>query len=785
MRVVTGPHNLVDCGTDLEPDVGEIPYAVRNTAADGIPWSAELLAVLVDVGVTRVGQFPKLAAIVCDGAYQALVFELLQCGVDRAGACAPGAVAAVGQLLNQLVPVARLLGEQDQCGGSYVTAPCSVAAAAATAGTERSEGAAEPERSAAAELRTSAAELATARAPARPVSTASAVPVGSVLGGGVCCRIRLSSEEMPVQVSPNRLHGLSLAEPTIVNCLGVSHSCCSDLYQDGSTIYREQWERKRVEALSPTSSCGWLPAGQAKLAAVPAQNTRPRLAELVGVAARACDVGIGLPIEHTIRTCLVSVELGRRIGLSTGDLADLYYLSLLRMLGCTAGSAEAADLFSDEVKFGADTQHLDYGNGQAFGAWVMANFGSDRAPAERQAMIEHLFTLTPERHRESSAGHCEVAQLLARRIGVSSAVVEGLAFAFERFDGTGRPFGVPGPNQPLIARVVALCNEVEVHNRLGGPKAAETMARDRAGGAFDPDLVAAFCADRDAVLAVLEPPALWESWLAAEPGAVHHLDDAQVREAARAIGDFGDLKSHFFAGHATAVAQLADDTAERAGLDKNRRTALQLAALLHDVGRVAVTTAIWDKPAMLSDSEWEKVRLHPYYSERCLARAASLTNVATIVGKHHERLDGSGYHRGGARNGLAKEDRILAAADAFAAMRAVRPHRPPLDLDLAGRELRAMAERDLLDAEAVNCVLAAAGDTRAPVRRTWPAGLTDREVDVLREIAIGSSIQQAAGVLQVSAKTVDFHLQNVYAKAGITTRAAAALFAVQHDLLNA
>src|SRR5450631_1439846 len=524
---------------------------------------------------------------------------------------------------------------------------------------------------------------------------------------------------------------------------------------------------------------------QAKLAAVPAQNTRPRLAELVGVAARACDVGIGLPIEHTIRTCLISVELGRRIGLSTGDLADLYYLSLLRMLGCTAGSAEAADLFSDEVKFGADTQHLDYGNGQAFGAWVMANFGSDRAPAERQAMIEHLFTLTPERHRESSAGHCEVAQLLARRIGVSSAVVEGLAFAFERFDGTGRPFGVPGPNQPLIARVVALCNELEVHNRLGGPKAAETMARDRAGGAFDPDLVAAFCADRDAVLAVLEPPALWESWLAAEPGAVHHLDDAQVREAARAIGDFGDLKSHFFAGHATAVAQLADDAAERAGLDKNRRTALQLAALLHDVGRVAVTTAIWDKPAMLNDSEWEKVRLHPYYSERCLARAASLTNVATIVGKHHERLDGSGYHRGDARNGLAKEDRILAAADAFAAMRAVRPHRPPLDLDLAGRELRAMAERDLLDAEAVNCVLAAAGDTRAPVRRTWPAGLTDREVDVLREIAIGSSIQQAAGALQVSAKTVDFHLQNVYAKAGITTRAAAALFAVQHDLLNA
>src|SRR5450432_3929937 len=176
------------------------------------------------------------------------------------------------------------------------------------------------------------------------------------------------------------------------------------------------------------------------------QDTRPRLAELVGVVARACDVGIGLPIEHAIRTCLVSVELGRRIGLSIGDLADLYYLSLLRMLGCTAGSAEAADLFSDEVKFGSDTQYLDYGDGEAFGAWVMAHFASDRAPDERQAMIEHLFTFTPERHRDSSAGHCEVAQLLARRIGLSSGVVEGLGFVFERFDGKGAPFGVPGPH---------------------------------------------------------------------------------------------------------------------------------------------------------------------------------------------------------------------------------------------------------------------------------------------------------------------------------------------------
>ena len=258
---------------------------------------------------------------------------------------------------------------------------------------------------------------------------------------------------------------------------------------------------------------------------------RARLAEVVGVIGRATDVGLGLPIEHAIRTCLLCVEVGRRIGLDDADLADLYYLALLRMLGCTAGSAQYADLFGDEVRFARDTAHLDYGDGQVFGAWVMGHFAQDQPPATREAMIDHLFTYTPERRRESLSGHCEVAQLFAAQLGVGPAVIDGLGYVFERYDGMGAPSGVPGPRQPVIVRVLTLCNELEVHHRLGGPLAADTVARERAGGAFDPELVAAFCADRDAILAVADGPALWDDLLATEPGPPRGLNEPELFRA--------------------------------------------------------------------------------------------------------------------------------------------------------------------------------------------------------------------------------------------------------------
>lgn len=509
-----------------------------------------------------------------------------------------------------------------------------------------------------------------------------------------------------------------------------------------------------------------------------------RLAEVVGIFAMATDLGLGLPIEHGIRSCLLSLELGRRVGLSTAELVDLYDLTQLRMLGCTADSAGASEYFGDEVAFGQATQHLDYGDFERFGRWVMESFGTDRPPAERERMLQKLFAYTPESRIAALSGHCEVAQMLAKRLGFSGRVVQGLAYVFERWDGTGAPSGVPGADQPIGVRIMSLCNEIEIHHRLNGPDAALAMAQARSGSAFDPALVAEVSDDASAILSVVQQASPWERLLAAEPCPARFIDGERLLEAGRVMGDFADLKSVYFAGNARDVATLAAMAGERSSLSAADREFLRFAASAHDLGRVTVSTSVWDKRGPLNETEWEAVRLHAYYSERLLGRAASLAGAAQIAGMHHERLNGSGYHRGIRGAAQPEGARLLAAADAYVAMRRARPHRVALEPDEAGAALRSLAEQDRLDAGAVNAVLAAAGDTGPRLRRRWPADLTDREVDVLRCIALGSSIQAAAATLHLAPKTVDFHLQNVYSKAGVSSRAAATMFAIQHDLLQ-
>jgi HD-GYP domain-containing protein (c-di-GMP phosphodiesterase class II) len=227
------------------------------------------------------------------------------------------------------------------------------------------------------------------------------------------------------------------------------------------------------------------------------------------------------------------------------------------------------------------------------------------------------------------------------------------------------------------------------------------------------------------------------------------------------------------------------DEAERLKLDPAGWLMLRVAALALDLGRVPVSTAIWDKLAPLNDSEWEAVRLHPYYSERLLSHARSLARAGQLAGMHHERVDGRGYHRGTRAAAQSIAGRLLATADVYTAMRQARADRPAVDPEHAVAELRRMAGDGEFDLTAVNAVLAAAGDKGRPVRRRWPANLTDREVDVLRRIAVGGSIRAAAADLHLAPKTVDFHLQNIYSKVGVTSRAAAALFAIQNDPLQA
>jgi HD-GYP domain-containing protein (c-di-GMP phosphodiesterase class II) len=269
--------------------------------------------------------------------------------------------------------------------------------------------------------------------------------------------------------------------------------------------------------------------------------------------------------------------------------------------------------------------------------------------------------------------------------------------------------------------------------------------------------------------------------LALEPEPHALMSDAEFDAACLAMADFADLKSPYSVGHSRAVAALAGDAARRCGLPETDAVDLSRAGLLHDIGQVAVPARIWLKAGALNESEWEQVRLHSYYGERVLARPEALARLGAIVAQHHERLDGSGYHRGARAATLSPQGRILAAAEAYQNKIEARPHRAALSAQAAADALKRDVRAGLLDTQAVAAVLAAAGH-RMPPRREMVAGLTEREIGVLRAIARGQSTKEIARVLGIAPKTVDNHTQSIFAKIGVKTRGGATLFAIEHGL---
>jgi putative nucleotidyltransferase with HDIG domain len=281
------------------------------------------------------------------------------------------------------------------------------------------------------------------------------------------------------------------------------------------------------------------------------------------------------------------------------------------------------------------------------------------------------------------------------------------------------------------------------------------------------------------LLAASSAPSVWEPFLAAEPAPFVRIDAARVAHVAEAFAHFVDIKSPFTLGHSTGVARLAYAAAREAGVADAER--VRIAALLHDLGRVSVPNGIWDKPGKLNPAEWERVRMHAYQSERILSQTPLLAPYAQLAGHHHERLDASGYHRGIAQ--LGREACLLAAADAYHALTEERAYRPAYDRERAAKLLSDEARSGRYARDAVEAVLAASGHgARARVRGGWPAQLSEREVEVLCLLARGLSNKEIAARLFISAKTVQHHVAHIFEKTGVSTRAAAAVYAVENDL---
>ncbi|HEY3110452.1 MAG TPA: HD domain-containing phosphohydrolase [Chloroflexota bacterium] len=508
---------------------------------------------------------------------------------------------------------------------------------------------------------------------------------------------------------------------------------------------------------------------------------RMRLAELIGALSVAVDLGMSLPAEAGLRSCVLAVELGSALGLDEAELTRTYYLALLRLVGCTSTAHDEVAVLGQQVGDLPGIRTVDT-RPLPFLAAIARTLAADQPPLARAGRVASALGGMP-RLANATAAHCEVAERLAARLGLAEDLQEALTQAFERWDGQGRPRGLKGEAIARSARLVSLASDVVAFHALGGVEAAVAMARERAGRKHDPRAAERFCQTAEQLVGSLEGGSAWERVLAAEPGWRPSLSDGEADRAIRAMADFADLKTPIFSGHSSGVADLAVGAAERCRLSPSEVAALRRAALLHDLGRSAVSAVIWEKAGLLSEGEWERVRLHPYYTERVLARSRALASVGTIAVLHHERLDGSGYHRGFPAQLQPPPARLLAAADVYHALREPRPHRPARSGDQAAEELKREARAGRLCPDAVAGVLAAAGHRVRPARREWPGGLSDREVEVLRLLARGLSNRQIAERLVVSERTVHHHVEHVYDKIDVSTRAGATLFAMQHDLL--
>jgi HD-GYP domain-containing protein (c-di-GMP phosphodiesterase class II) len=506
-----------------------------------------------------------------------------------------------------------------------------------------------------------------------------------------------------------------------------------------------------------------------------------RLLDLLAGLSRLSDLGYGARPGESLRAAASSAMVARSLGLGDDDRAACLYTALLLHVGCTGYAHETSRLSGDEHVWNQAAERTDLASPRAVLRTFLPALVRGRPMPEQLRLAAVTAMRGPRFGRAFATASCEVGREVARRVGLPPEVQHGVHRSHEWWNGRGAPDGMRGEAIPIAARVAQAMATAVTFDTVGGPDVAAQALRQRAGGMLDPGIAGHVAGRLPALLAELDAADPRSLLLDAEPAPVATVAEPELVTVAAAFGDVADLKSPYLHGHSSGVAELARRAGEELGLGRRETDAVHVAGHLHDVGRVAVSSSLWDKAGPLSSHEREQVRLHAYHSERILAGSERLAPLVPLVGGHHERCDGSGYHRGVAD--LPITCRVLGAADVYHALTERRPHRPSLPAEAASRALVREARSGRLDADAVDAVLAAAGHP-VRVRRRHPAGLTAREVEVLALVAEGCSNREIGERLVISRRTAEQHVQHIYRKIGGSSRAAAALFAMEHRLLG-
>jgi len=484
------------------------------------------------------------------------------------------------------------------------------------------------------------------------------------------------------------------------------------------------------------------------------------------------------------RTCFIACRLARSLGVSDGTVQDVFYTALLQHLGCAGYAHDTAALFAGrDIEMNAAGARTDFSRPSDIFKTFIPELTEDVDLLTRLRIVSAAITRAPRVGVLVARASCEVAETTARRIGLGEDVQAALRHIAEWYNGKGGFLGRKGEEIPLPARIVLAAFNASIFDALAGPGAALQVVRARAGRSLDPAVADVFARDGAGILAELADVDVVRVLPDEEPDPKQCVGEADLDEISVAFGEVVDLKTPFTHGGARRAFELAGAAAVALRLDPAVVAQVRRAAALRDVGKAAVSNAILEKPAGLTETDREQVRLHAYHTERVLARAPALAAEALLAGMHHERENGTGYHRGADASSIPMAARVIAATDALVAMTQPRPYRGAMSLAEACEELERGALRGVLHPDAVSAVVAGAWGTKPTVRVSRPAGLSERQVEVLRLVAEGLTNRQIAQRLVVSARTAEHHVQDIYTKIGASSRAAAALFAMEHHLL--
>jgi HD-GYP domain-containing protein (c-di-GMP phosphodiesterase class II) len=438
-------------------------------------------------------------------------------------------------------------------------------------------------------------------------------------------------------------------------------------------------------------------------------HARIDLPELISALSFALDMTEGAMPGHALRSCILGMRIGERVGLTQGQMSGLYYTLLLKDIGCSSHASHMDQIVRGEDE-AAQAETRAFVQAEVWAdirAEVKAALDLAQSPKIHAPRLSHLRSLwkparTEEKpsepvskplafprgsRRDAVRIHGDRGASIIAKIGLGTETAEAVRALDEHWDGTGYPGRMRGEQIPLLARIAAIAQHLDVFASGKGPEHAMLVLRERSGKWFDPELVRiAGSLHRTRTLwkdclSILPEQDIRAAVLGLEPRENLYLGPEQIDRVCEAFSDVTDAKSPFTVDHSMGVTDAALVISDVLGLSPERTVFVRRAALLHDLGKLRIPNSILHKQGKLTVEEFLIVKEHPALTRKILGRIPAFRDMALVAGSHHEKLDGTGYPNNLSASQLSLEARVIAVADVYAALSETRPYRESLPLD--------------------------------------------------------------------------------------------------------